>query len=281
MKTTAPVTYSSVHKIVNEDNLIQEDLLAVEEPLQIKIQWEQNNSWKEKELAITMRTPGNDFELAMGFLLAENIIQTAEEVLLIRYCKRVKTEERGNVLLVRLHPAVQFDFSLLDRNFYTHSSCGVCGKSSIASIQCNSISLSTLPEQQVLTSTLLELNKSLLKVQTGFKYTGGLHAAALYSLDGNLLLIKEDVGRHNAMDKVVGAALQQGMFPLHQQMVLLSGRVSFEMVQKAIRAGIPVLAAVGAPSSLAVALAAEKGLTLIGFLRENRFNIYTHAQRIR
>jgi len=275
-----PIRPAQIKKYSGATAVIETDLIAVEEPLQLKLQWEGGGTWNEKPLSITMRTPGHDFDLALGFLWAENIIQQKEDVLLMRYCKRVKQEEKGNVLLIRLAVGHQIPASVWDRNFLTNSSCGICGKSAISAVTCLSESLLHMEIHPISPEILHQLNTSLTEEQTGFKYTGGLHAAALFDHSGNLLLLREDVGRHNALDKLVGAALSQNLLPAADRIVMLSGRVSYEMVQKAVRAGIPVLAAVGAPSTLAIDLAEEKGMTLVGFLRHQRFNCYTHAHRI-
>lgn len=279
MKFISPVEKFDIESWNNGLMEAKEDLLAVEEPLQIKLQFGAGDSWQEKSLTITMRTPGNDFDLATGFLFAENIIQKQEDILLIRYCSRVKADEKGNVLIVKLSPSLTFDFAHLERNFYTHSSCGVCGKTALASIQCRELPLS--PHYPRMKASLLQqLNKKLAEEQTVFKYTGGIHASALFHRNGELLLVREDVGRHNALDKVIGATLSKGKSTFPNSLLMLSGRISFELVQKAGRAGIPIVAAVGAPSSLAVNLAKEKNITLIGFLRNDRFNIYTGKERI-
>lgn len=280
MTIIRPIRSSQVKKYSCSTATEEADLIAVEEPLQLKLQWESKGSWQEKPLSITMRTPGHDFDLAMGFLWAENIIQRKKDVLLMRYCKRVKEEEKGNVLLIRLANGHEIPASVWDRNFLTNSSCGICGKSAISAVQCTDGGLKNTHDQQIAPDTLHRLNDAIFQEQTGFKCTGGLHAAALFDLKGKLLLIREDVGRHNALDKLVGAALQQALLPSLDRVVMLSGRVSYEMVQKTVRAAVPILAAVGAPSSLAVDLAVEKGITLIGFLRNKRFNCYAHSARI-
>ena len=227
-----------------------------------------------------MRTPGEDFDLAMGFLWAENIIQHPSDVLLMRYCKRVKDDERGNVLLIRLANGHEIPATVWERNFLTNSSCGICGKSAISAVHCGDEGLKDTSSPIVSTETLNQLSSAIAAHQTGFNCTGGLHAAALFDQSGKLLLIREDVGRHNALDKLVGAALSQQLTVEQAPIILLSGRVSYEMVQKTVRASVPILVAVGAPSSLAVDLAREKGITLVGFLRNQRFNAYTHADRI-
>lgn len=279
MKEISPVTLVPIVRWTQGNNSPEKDLLAVEEPLQIRLQFGHGDSWQDKSLAVTMRTPGHDFELAMGFLLAEDIIQKPEDVQLIRYCSRVQEEEKGNVLIIKLSPTVKFDLSLLERHFLTHSSCGVCGKSAIEAISCGDTAF-TGDLTQVNASLLKQLGQMLREEQTVFKCTGGIHASALFRTSGELLILREDVGRHNAFDKVVGAGLQQKLLPGSGVLMMLSGRVSFELVQKAVRARIPILAAVGAPSSLAVSLAKEKGITLIGFLKNDRFNIYAGKERV-
>ncbi len=279
MKTNSPVTLVKIRSWKQGELKAKEDLLAIEEPLQIRLQFGQDDQWQEKELVITMRTPGHDFDLAAGFLLAENIIQKQEDIQLIRYCKRVKEEEKGNVLIVRLAPEVKFDLKLSERNFMVNSSCGICGKSAIEAISCEDLPLeSGFPKIHL--DCIKNLNGEMVEEQTVFKHTGGIHATGLFNTKGELLILREDVGRHNAFDKVVGAALQEGLFPMEDALLMLSGRVSFELVQKAVRARIPILVAVGAPSSLAVSLAEEKGITLIGFLKKDSFNIYSGKDRI-
>ena len=279
MKTTSPVTWTTVKSWKSGESKVKEDLLAIEEPLQIRLQYGQGKNWQEKSLTITMRTPGNDFELATGLLLAENIIDKKEDIDLIRYCKNVKPEEQGNVLIVKLAPDLKFDFNKLERYFLSNSSCGICGKSAIEALDCSELPLD-FSEARVSISVLCHLNERLMQEQTVFKYTGGIHAAALFDTDGNLLISREDVGRHNAFDKVTGAAMLQNLLPAKNRLIMLSGRVSFELVQKAVRAKIPLIAAVGAPSSLAVSLAKKKGITLIGFLKKESFNIYCGQERV-
>lgn len=279
LKSQASVV--SVDRVQGETFDREDDLVAVEEPLQIRLQFKQLGQWQEESLAVTMRTPGNDFELTAGFLLAENVISGLDDICNIRHCHTVKEEEQGNVVIVKLAPQVSFDMKNLERHFMTTSSCGVCGKSAIDAITCNHDSLSYLSSQKVHVQTILNLNDVLEDQQTVFRHTGGLHASALFNFDGELLLLREDIGRHNALDKVIGAALTKNLVPLHNALVFLSGRVSFELVQKSVQAGIPIIVAVGAPSSLAVELAKTKGITLVGFLRDKRFNIYSHKSRIR
>jgi FdhD protein len=229
-----------------------------------------------------MRTPGHDAELVAGFLLSEGIVQQPADIMHIAHrADPRRPEERGNVIRAELAPGVGLELDRLERHFYTTSSCGVCGKTSIAAVRATACPvLPTLDSPLVSAAIIHALPGRQRVAQAVFEQTGGLHATALFSAAGELLLLREDVGRHNAFDKVVGASLLAGQFPLHQQLVLVSGRASFELVQKAAMAGVAIMAAVGAPSSLAVEAADEFGLTLLGFVRNERFNIYTHAQRI-
>ncbi|SDM41678.1 FdhD protein [Catalinimonas alkaloidigena] len=256
------------------------DLLAVEEPLEIRLG---HGPWEDRQqhrLSVTMRTPGHDFELALGFLFAEDIIQTYDQVHSLRYCTQVQhPEERDNVVRVELAPSVVLDLARLQRHFYTSSSCGVCGKASIEAlaVACPR----PLPTDFSVAEEAIHRAPALLRrAQLVFEHTGGLHAAGLFDSAGTLLRWREDVGRHNALDKLIGSYVAENQQPLRTSFVLLSGRVSFELVQKAIRAGIPLVAAVGAPSSLAVALARQYGLTLLGFVRDQRFNVYTGEARV-
>lgn len=257
------------------------DLVAVEEPLQIQLEFEKYRKWQRRDLLVTMRSPGQDFDLTMGFLHAEGIIRQEKDVLWMRYCLQVKPEEAGNVIRVRLAPNLDFDPGKLDRNFFTHSSCGVCGKTAIDAITCEAAGLPLDPDRRISATTIQSLTKKLNAQQTGFNYTGGLHAAVLFDECGDIILLREDVGRHNALDKLIGSGLRQSINLRENKVVLLSGRVSFEMVQKAVTAGIQILVALGAPTSLAVRLAKEKDQTLIGFLKKDRFNIYSGGERIK
>ncbi|GAB4403252.1 MAG: formate dehydrogenase accessory sulfurtransferase FdhD [Microscillaceae bacterium] len=259
---------------------VEPDLLAVEEPLEIRLGY--GPLWERQwtSLSVTMRTPGHDFELVAGFLCSEGMLAQPNALLSVKYCQDTPPEGFGNVVRVELHPEVLFDLEKLHRHFFTSSSCGVCGKASIASLEAAACPILPPKNIEIKASTLLQLPILLRKAQTAFDHTGGLHATALFTSEGKLLAVREDVGRHNAMDKIIGWALQRNLLPLHPYLALVSGRLSFELVQKALRAGISVLVAVGAPSSLAVQLARDFGLTLIGFLREERFNIYTHPERI-
>lgn len=255
----------------------QPDLVAVEEPLEIRLGFGSLSHRQQHALAVTMRTPGHDFELALGFLFSEMIIRSPQEVQSIRYCRDGHDQPTENIVRIELKPEVAYDPLRLQRNFYTTSSCGVCGKAALEAIALNTRPCTAVV--QVDQHQVLALPERLRMAQTVFQHTGGLHAIGMFAADGTLQLVREDVGRHNAMDKVLGAALQQQL-PLAEALVLLSGRASFELVQKAAVAGVPIVAAIGAPSSLAVATANAMGITLIGFLRQQSFNVYTHPQRI-
>ncbi|WP_175411415.1 formate dehydrogenase accessory sulfurtransferase FdhD [Streptomyces sp. TRM64462] len=252
------------------------DTLVAEEPLEIRL--------NGKPLAVTMRTPGDDFALAAGFLVSEGVIASAGEVAGIVYCAGA-TADGGNtynVVDVRLAPGVTVPDITLERNVYTTSSCGLCGKASLDAVRTTArFRLADAPPLHVDADVLAGLPDRLRAAQRVFDRTGGLHAAALFSAAGELLDVREDVGRHNAVDKVVGRALRDDRLPLGGAVLLVSGRASFELAQKAVMAGIPVLAAVSAPSSLAVDLAAETGLTLVGFLRGRNMNVYAGEERLR
>ncbi|MFF4405979.1 formate dehydrogenase accessory sulfurtransferase FdhD [Streptomyces sp. NPDC001262] len=252
------------------------DTLVAEEPLEIRL--------NGKPLAITMRTPGDDFALAAGFLVSEGVLGSAEELANIVYCAGATEDGRNtyNVVDVRLAPGVPVPDITLERNVYTTSSCGLCGKASLDAVRTTARwPVTDGPSPLRLAPELLaELPGRLREAQRVFDRTGGLHAAALFSPEGELLDAREDVGRHNAVDKLVGRALQQGLLPLSGTVLVVSGRASFELAQKAVMAGIPVLAAVSAPSSLAVDLATETGMTLVGFLRGASMNVYAGEERI-
>jgi FdhD protein len=250
------------------------DTVVVEEPLEIRV----NGS----PLAVTMRTPGSDIELTQGFLFTEGIIRDRADIASIRYCNSVGADARNtyNVLDVELARGVPLPDTGIERNFYTTSSCGVCGKASIDAIRQRGRYLPADDAVRIKTDTIMALPTALRAAQRVFDTTGGLHAAGLFTAGGQLLAVREDVGRHNAVDKLVGWGLEQDWIPLRGTVLLVSGRISFELVQKAVMAGIPVLAAVSAPSSLAIDLANDSGLTLIGFLRGQTMNIYTHLPRI-
>ncbi|WP_131739472.1 formate dehydrogenase accessory sulfurtransferase FdhD [Actinomadura roseirufa] len=245
------------------------DTLAVEEPLEIRV--------AGKPLTITMRTPGDDFDLVAGFLAAEGVIASAEDLASMRYC--ADTDEQ-NVLDVDLAAGVPAPDDSMTRAFATTSACGVCGKSSIEALRSDRPYEVAADPVRLTPDVLAALPERLRERQRVFDRTGGLHAAGLFDAEGTLLALREDVGRHNAVDKVVGWALREGLLPLAGRVLMVSGRASFELTQKAMQAGIPVLAAVSAPSSLAVDLAADAGMTLVGFLRGETMNVYAGAERI-
>jgi FdhD protein len=250
------------------------DQLAVEEPLEIRVDG--------RSLAVTMRTPGNDVELAHGFLLTEAVIGAAGDVSVARYCDSLDADGRNtyNVLDVALAPGLAPPDPSVQRNFYTTSSCGVCGKASLDAVRQRTRFSPADDPLRLTQETLRELPKRLRAAQRVFDRTGGLHGAALFTGDGDLLVTREDVGRHNAVDKVIGWALMNGRVPATGCVLMLSGRVSFELVQKAVMAGVPAVAAVSAPSSLAVDLAKENGVTVVGFLRGDTMNVYSGTHRI-
>lgn len=254
------------------------DVLAVEEPLEIRLGFYENEKFTHKAISITMRTPDHDFELAAGFLFTEGILQSANQISGIKHCGKIGKEGFENTVRVDVAKDVKIDFKRLERHFYTSSSCGVCGKTSIEALQTGVKKIES--NLKIKADLIHNLPEILQKSQTVFNETGGLHASALFDKNGNLEIVREDVGRHNALDKVIGAKFLQNEMPLSDKILLVSGRASFELVQKALMAGIPILAAVGSPSSLAVELAKEFGMTLIGFVRDNRFNIYTGEGRI-
>jgi FdhD protein len=231
-----------------------------------------------RAISVTMRTPGHDDELAAGFLLSEELIGKSGDIRAIEPCGR---NEFGNLINVQLAPEVPVDFSQLTRHVFASSSCGLCGKATIESIQARFPAIAPEPGASVSVHTLAALPETMRSAQSTFDRTGGLHAAALFSLDGKLIVLREDVGRHNAVDKVLGYALLHGLTPLNQHILLVSGRSSFEIVQKALAGRLPIIAAVSAPSSLAVEFSRENHQTLIGFLRPNRMNIYTMPERVR
>jgi FdhD protein len=250
-----------------------EDLLAVEQPLEIKIVYGPENDRQQKNISVTMCTPGHDEELASGFLFTEGVIAGKDDIM---NCGTAG----NNVVIATLRPGISFDLKKIERHFYTSSSCGVCGKSSIDAVKNIFTNNGAKDNISINAAILTKLPDTLRKQQEVFEHTGGLHASALFDLAGNLLLTREDVGRHNALDKLVGAVLMAGDLPLDHHILLLSGRASFELIQKAAMAGIKFVCAVGAPSSLAVELAKETDMTLVGFLRDGRFNIYCGEQRI-
>ena len=267
--------HTRISRVNGNGHQYAEDVLAVEEPLEIRLSYSEGGIRHEKAISVTMRTPGADAELAIGFLFTEGIIAGTSDV-----TSTVKV--RDNVMLITLADSCTPAIGKLDRNFYTTSSCGVCGKASIDAVRTVCAIADDYPYDgiKIPVSRVTQLPETLRRRQQVFEQTGGLHACALFSLDGELLMLREDVGRHNALDKLVGAALKEQGIPISRHLLMLSGRASFELVQKAAMAGIRVVAAVGAPSSLAVQMAEDSDMTIIGFLRGDKFNIYAGAQRI-
>jgi FdhD protein len=248
------------------------DTIAAEEPLEVRVD--------KRPLAVTMRTPGHDLDLALGFLFTEGVIRSPEDVRTAQLCAGNEEPNTYNVVEVSLTEGVPAPLTDPSRNFYTTSSCGVCGKASIDAVRTRSVYPVAADPVRVAATTLTGLPGALRKAQRTFESTGGLHAAGLFTVEGELVAVREDVGRHNAVDKVVGWALRERRLPLSGHVLLVSGRASFELTQKASMAGIPVLAAVSAPSTLAVELADEVGLTVVGFLRGTTMNVYTRPDRI-
>ncbi|OBG95459.1 sufurtransferase FdhD [Mycobacterium sp. E136] len=263
-----------VQHVTMDAAVARPETLAVEEPLEIRV--------NGAAITVTMRTPGSDVELAQGFLLTEGVIGGRDDVVAARYCKGTGADQLNtyNVLDVTLAPGVAMPDTDVTRNFYTTSSCGVCGKASLEAVQLSSRHAPGDDPSTVSAETLAALPARLRKAQKVFASTGGLHGAALFDSDGATLVVREDIGRHNAVDKVIGWAVEQNRVPLTGTVLLVSGRASFELTQKAVMAGIPVLAAVSAPSSLAADLAAASGLTLVAFLRGESMNVYTRPDRI-
>lgn len=265
------VTKQSIRRVQQGSIADVEDVLATEEPLEIRIVYGPTRI--HKNLAVTMRTPGNDTELATGFLYTEGIISKQVDIIA---CNQLN----DNVVQIELDKTITIDLKNIDRNFYTTSSCGVCGKASIDAIKTECTIYDKVKPFTVSAETVYHLPEKLRGQQSAFEETGGIHAAALFDLAGNIITVREDVGRHNALDKLIGAALNDGMIPLQQHILLLSGRASFELVQKATMAGLKVIVSVGAPSSLAVQTADEFGITLIGFAKKDKFNIYCNNETV-
>ena len=256
-----------------------EDLLASEEPMEIRLLWDEEGMPARKSISVTMRTPGNDFELAAGFLAGESIIASRDDVVDIAYCTDEAEEQAYNIVTVTLRPGPKPDLDRLERNFFTTSSCGVCGKASLEALEVSGCHM-VGPGFQIAVDVVQRLPGRLREAQRVFDSTGGLHAAGLFTRDGELVSLREDVGRHNAVDKLIGERILAGAMPLSDYALMLSGRASFELLQKALVARIPVVCAVGAPSSLAVKLADAFGVTLAGFVRADGFNVYAGRERI-
>ena len=264
-------------KVERSDGRSENDRVAVEEPLEIRLGYGALEQRKQQAIAITMRTPGHDEELALGFLFSEGIIASLQQVRAVGPCG---VGELDNAVRVELAEGVDPDLERLQRNFYTTSSCGVCGKQSLAALHAQSHYPIDADRFVLDVDALIALPDLLRPRQTVFARTGALHAAALFDQTGKLLVVREDVGRHNALDKLIGSCLRSGLVPLAEHGILVSGRASFELLQKAMMAGCPMLAAVGGPSSLAIEIAREFDLCLVGFLRGGRYNIYSSRQRL-
>ena len=261
--------------VTADEAVTRPETLVVEEPLEIRV--------NGKAITVTMRTPGSDVELAQGFLLTEGVIGHRDDLVTVRYCRGAGADNLNtyNVLDATLSPGVDMPQVDISRNFYTTSSCGVCGKGSLDAVRTVSRYSPGDDASQVKAKTLSSMPEQLRAGQKVFASTGGLHGAALFDAEGTMLSVREDIGRHNAVDKVIGWAVEQNRVPLTGTVLLVSGRASFELTQKAVMAGIPVLAAVSAPSSLAVDLASQSGVTLVAFLRGESMNVYTRPDRIK
>ena len=279
-----PISPVNIIQVTLDDSIEKSDLVVVEEPLEIRLGYGSMDNRQQRSVSVTMRTPTHDFELALGFLFSEGIITSYNQILSIKYCVDAGKQATENIVRVELKPEVIFNAQSLQRNFYATSSCGVCGKASIEAIDSM---ICDLPKQKLEQNALkvskeyiINLPKSLAQHQKVFEYTGGLHAAALFNEFGNIILLREDIGRHNALDKLIGNALTQDLLPLNNKVLLMSSRASFELIQKAVMANISIIVTIGAPSSLAIQTAEQFGVSLIGFLRNERFNIYAGKERM-
>lgn len=282
MQRSGSTVRANVVRLQGDATERRRDLLAAEEPLELRLtEWTHGRA-QTHVVAVTMRTPGNDFELAAGFLFSEGLIRSRDDIATIRYCADpdVDGEQQYNIVTLELRSGVDFDATRLNRAFTAYSSCGVCGKASLDALEVRCPA--PLPAGPIVpAATLYALPGALRDAQVVFDRTGGLHAAALFDPDGRLLAAREDVGRHNAVDKLIGAELLAGHLPLHDRLLLVSGRTSYEILAKALGAGLPFVAAISAPSSLAAGLAQRFGITLVGFLRDERCTIYSGAARVR
>lgn len=270
-----------ISRVSGKQEQTERDDVAVEEPLEIQLSSPTAGGSAAKSISITMRTPGEDADLALGFLLTEGIIESAAQVSSVAH-RGESAPDTGaqNIIRVEVCPDVDIDLKKLERHFYTTSSCGVCGKTSLEALRVTGQSSLAHCTVTFARDVIIAMPERLNNQQRVFSKTGGLHAAAVFDSQGEIIVVKEDVGRHNATDKVIGALLQAGALPGNAYGLLVSGRASFELMQKALVAGFPLLAAVGAPSSLAVQTAKEFDMTLVGFLREENFNIYAGPERI-
>lgn len=266
-KTTAV----EIVRVTRDTRTAADDLVAIEEPLEIRVAWHIDGEIREKNISVTMRTPGDDYDLAVGFLFTEGLLRGGQDLESVRHWGS------PNQVRVALRADARFDLSKLERHFYTTSSCGVCGKTSIDALSV--VSSPVAASEPVDAAIVRELPRALQEAQTAFHATGGVHGAALFDRTGRLLRSREDIGRHNAVDKVIGSYVREEATPFADAILVVSSRGSFEIVQKAIAAAIPVVAFVGSPSSLAVDLARRFGVTLIGFLRDDRFNVYAGKVR--
>lgn len=270
-----------ISRVSGNQSQTESDDVAVEEPLEIQLSSPTAEGSAAKSISITMRTPGEDAELALGFLLTEGIIESADQVTSVAHCGDPAPDtELQNIIRVTLRPDVDVDIGRLERHFYTTSSCGVCGKTSLEALHVTGQSSLAHCTSTFARDVIVSLPDRVKNLQHVFAKTGGLHAAAVFDPQGEIIVVKEDVGRHNATDKAIGALLQAGALPGSTYGLLVSGRASFELMQKSLVAGIPLLAAVGAPSSLAVQTAKEFDMTLVGFLRGENFNVYSGPERI-
>jgi FdhD protein len=273
----ASKTKTRVRVVEDGKMRVRPDTLATEEPMEIRLL----TGGERQTVAVTMRTPGADFELAAGFLYGEGIVKSSDDIGKISYCvdSDLDAAQQYNIVNVELRGGREYDLRPLERHFYTTSACGVCGKASLEQLELRGCPVA-LPGPEVSAETLYSLPEKLREAQGLFDATGGLHAAALFDKEGNLVAVREDVGRHNATDKLVGWALLENRLPLSGHIVMVSGRSSFEILQKCLTAGVPFVCAISAPSSLAVDVAREFGMTLVGFLRERRFNVYAGQERV-
>lgn len=271
-------TATRVWMISRDHGRLCRDELATEEPMEIRLVVQ----GVRRSVAVTMRTPGNDFELAAGFLYGEGVIGSRDDLVQITYCvdPGIDAAQQYNIVNVTLRYGAAPDLAPLERHFYSTSACGVCGKASLDALQLRNCPV-IQPGPEIPVEVLYSLPDKLQRAQRVYRKTGGLHAAALFDANGQLVALREDVGRHNALDKLIGWALMEGRLPLSQYILLVSGRSSFEIMQKSLAAGIPIVGAISAPSSLAVDVAREFGMTLVGFLRDERCNVYTSYERIR
>jgi len=277
----ASVRRVAIDRIAAEGQSVLDDAVAVEEPLEIRLGYfGADGRHTEQSISVTMRTPGHDGELAAGFLFTEGIVSARGDIASIGPCGPPAANGLINVVRVELSESVAVDLVRLERHFYTSSSCGVCGKSSLEAVAVQGRYDIRSVHLQIAADVLGTLPDRLRAEQAAFEVTGGLHASGLFDPGGRVVLVREDVGRHNALDKLIGHELMEGTLPLSAYGVVVSGRASFELLQKAMMAGIPLVAAVGAPSSLAIDLAREFGMTLVGFLKPGRFNIYSRPDRV-